>query len=165
MKRIRGTRYQLEDPAYLQRNPYQVFLLGLSVLASFPLLQGHASSGVLERELDDRTVAAWGLLLLVGSVVALVGEFMPGYTWLGLVLERTGLAVVGSAAAIYTGVVLVSVSDRTGVAYLTAIQAAYALSCAWRVGQITRRMRWVRRAIEDFNRHADYDSAPDRPAP
>lgn len=143
------------DPLYSQRNPYQIFLLGLSIIVSVPLLRGDAGSGVLEHELDNRTVIAWGIGLLVGSVMAFVGEFWPGRQWTSLVLERFGLMLVAGAAAVYAGVVLLSVSDRTDVAYLSAVQLAYALSCGWRCYQITRRLAWIRLVVEDYDREAN----------
>lgn len=148
----RVVRHHLEDPLYSQRNPYQLFLLVLSVAAAFPLITGRAASTVLERELSDSVVTLWGIALLVGSVIALIGEVVPGHTWSGLVLERAGLGVVGGAAAVYAGVVLASVDDPGGVVYLIAIQLAYALSCAWRCGQITRRLRWIRAVADDYER-------------
>lgn len=116
----------LEDPLYGQRNPHQAFLIGLSIIASLPLLRGQAQSTLLERELDDRTVILWGCCLLAGSLLALLGEFWPGRTYVGLVLERGGLGLVGGAAAIYAVVTWGSVGEHSPAAELLP----WALMCA-----------------------------------
>jgi hypothetical protein len=150
------------DPAEQQRNPHQTFLLLLSVGVSWPLAHGRAASGLLERELDDRTVAAWGIALLVGSALALAGQYwtprphwirrtssstrvLARERWTGLVVERAGLILVTGAAAIYAGVVYLTVDGPIdSVLYILLIQIAYALSCGWRCWQITKRLRWLR---------------------
>lgn len=120
----------LDDPGYSQRNPHQAFLIGLSIVASLPLLRGQAQSSLLERELDDRTVVLWGGCLLVGSLLALFGEFWPGRTWTGLVLERGGLGLIGGAAAVYAVVTWSSVGNHSPLvemlpwALMTAITTA-----------------------------------------
>lgn len=135
----------LDDPLYVQKNPYQTLLLGMAVLSSWPLLWGRAGSGVIDRELTLAAVMLWGWVLLLGSLTALVGEFWRGRTWTGLVIERSGLAFVGVAALIYA----VLVDDKADlhdadVAFVVGVTAAWGAACLWRCWQITKRLRWMR---------------------
>lgn len=149
MRSLPISRPTLDDPLYTQKNAYQTFLLLLSILSSLPLLEGHANSAALDRELDDTTLLLWGTCLLGGSTIALLGEFWRGHTWTGLVIERFGVAVVGVAALVYSWVVWRAAGSQTDVAFVASITSAYGLACAWRTGQITRRLRWIRQLTRE----------------
>lgn len=138
---------QLGDPLYSQRNPHQFFLLVLSVVAAAGLIEGATGSQILDEALNPNAVTLWGTCLLTGSVTALVGMWWPR-TWTGLVIERAGLAIVASAAGIYAWLVYAAAPD---VAYTAFVHVAYALSCFWRVRQISVRMRWVREQVARLN--------------
>ena len=142
---------QLGDPLYSQRNPHQLFLLLLSVAAASQLWNGGAGSPDLDAAMAGWAVKVWGSGLLAGSLVALVGMWWPR-TWTGLVVERTGLVVVAAVAALYAWVLGTAGSHLW---YSVAIHTAYAASCAWRVAQITRRLRWVSAQVVRLNSRGD----------
>lgn len=149
MRSLPINRPTLDDPLYSQKNPHQVFLLLLSIVASWPLLRGQASSAVLEKALSDGTVILWGVALLAGSAVALIGDFWRGHTWDALVIERFGLGLVGVAAFVYSWIVWRTAGSQQDVSFAAAITAAYGASCTWRVWQITRRLRWIRQLLNE----------------
>jgi hypothetical protein len=135
-------------------NPFEVFLLTLSLASSVGLLQGNTGSTVLDAHLNDLVVTLWGVALAAGSLLALAGVYcyrreatlMPG-----LVLERAGLTLVGVAAAIYSAVVLSAVSF-SGARWPVSIQVAYAAACFFRAWQdhraIGRTYRIIRRTSD-----------------
>lgn len=134
-------------------NPFEVFLLGLSVFSSVGLLRGNSGSQVLDERLNALNVALWGMCLLLGSLLALAGVWCYRRTSTllpGLYLERAGLVLVGSAAAIYSGVVFFNAADVDGVRWTVCIQMAYALACFTRAWQdhraITRTFQLHRRS-------------------
>lgn len=132
-------------------NPFEVFLLVLSLASSIGLLQGNTGSTVLDAQLNDLVVSLWGIALAAGSILALAGVYcyrreatlMPG-----LVLERAGLSLVGVAATIYSVVVIYSVS-LSGARWAVSVQIAYAAACFFRAYQdhraIGRTYRIIRR--------------------
>lgn len=134
-------------------NPFEVFLLALSLASSIGFLQGNSGSTVLDARLSDTVVILWGIALAVGSAMALAGVYcyrkeatlMPG-----LVLERSGLSLVGVAATIYSFLVIHSASDVNGVRWTVSVQAAYAAACFFRAWQdhraIGRTYRIIRRS-------------------
>ena len=138
---------QLGDPLYSQRNPHQIFLLVLSVIAAVGLIEGVTGSQILDDALSDPAVSAWGAFLLIGSVTGLIGMWWKR-TWTGLVVERSGLFTVATAATIYSVLVIRAAPEA---AYTAFVHIAYAGSSYWRVVQITRRLRWVRRQVELLN--------------
>lgn len=143
----------LDDPLYKQKSPYQTFLLVLCVISSWPLLRGESGSGALEQELSDPAVILWGVCLLTGSVIALVGEFWAGRTWTALVIERAGLVLVGLAAIIYATVVWLNTETRPAdVSFLVSLTSAWGTACLWRCWQITRRLAWMRGLLTSLGR-------------
>lgn len=127
-------------------NPFHVFLLALALVSSLGLLQGHSGSKVLDERLNQLAVTLWGAALGVGALLAILGVFcyrdrrrlMPG-----LYLERAGCVLVGSAASIYTFVVVVSASDVAGVWYTASIQVAFAMACFFRAWQAHTAIRFT----------------------
>jgi hypothetical protein len=133
-------------------NPFEVFLLALSLASSIGLIQGSTGSAVLDAQLNDLVVTLWGVALDVGCLLALAGVYcyrkertlMPG-----LILERAGLSLVGVAASVYSGVVIASVPF--GYArWPVSVQVAFAAACFFRAWQdhraIGRTYGIVRRA-------------------
>lgn len=155
MKSLQIDRPTLDDPLYMQKNPHQVFLLVFTLFASTTLLtQGHSPSQVMNAETNPTAQLLWGYCLMVGSLLALVGEFWKGHTWNALALERSGLMLIGGASALYC-LVLYNSPSAVNVEYVVGVTAAYAASCLWRVAQITVRLRWIRQVIKEMNaRHA-----------
>lgn len=146
-------RPTLDDPMYSQKNPHQVFLLVFSLVSAAPLMwNGQSGVPAMDRALNDLAVQAWGGCLLFGSIMALVGQWWRGHTWNGLVIERSGLGLVGTGAIIYSMVIWFSASNVSGgPRFAAAITMAYGLDCLWRCGQITRRLRWIKALITEVN--------------
>lgn len=152
MKSLDIGRATLDDPLYSQKNPHQTFLLLFSLFAGLPVvLGGESASAALDDAVSPALVTAWASSLLVGSLIALVGEFWRGHTWHSLIIERAGLSLVGTGGAFYSVVLYCTVPDPAGARYVVGITAAYALSCLWRCVQITRRLRWIRGVVEEVN--------------
>jgi hypothetical protein len=153
MKTLPVDRPTHDDPVYDQKKPHQVFLLIQSLYASAPLVfDGESASHSLDKTVSPLLVTVWGAVLLIGSTVALVGEFWRGHTWTSLILERIGLALVGTGGAFYC--IVLALTTGPGTRYVVGVTTAYALSCLWRVGQITRRLRWIRELVDEVNGEA-----------
>lgn len=151
MKSLPVDRPTLDDPIYSQKNPYQAFLVVLSIISALPLLQGETSSAVLEEQLGDSMVVAWGLSLLIGSTVVLISELWRGHTWTALSIERSGLLLVGTGAGIYSVTVWATAGEVDDIRFVAAITFAYAAACFWRCFQITRRLAWIRKLVAEVN--------------
>lgn len=126
------------------RNPFETLLLLWIALASLSFAAGDPGSKLLEEALPERTVILWGAAAMIGSVTALAGVVMTRWTRDGLVLERTGLILVGGAALVYGLVVYGSAAHVEDVRYITGVQMGLALACGWRAVHITKRLRWAR---------------------
>lgn len=133
------------DPLVPPKNPFESFLLALSLASAIPLCLGAGTSQALEDRLTQPAVEAWGWSLLIGSLIAMIGLFAPArWRFEGLLLERAGLILVCGAATIYTTAILSFAADLDTVRYAAAVQIAYAAACFWRCVQITALMRWFR---------------------
>jgi hypothetical protein len=120
------------DPFRAGRHPFQRYLLALAVVGSLPILLGKPTAGSIEALLPPAIVLGWGLLLLVGCGIALVGVFWPLREPItpksfvtALFLERLGLALVWPTALVYAAIIVI----LTGVSGLLA--AAIVAGFGW----------------------------------
>lgn len=124
-----------------RRNPFQLFMFGLSLAAVGPLLLGYPGSSALDRALPNWVVVAWGMCLLVGTLAALAGMFWPwrwGGRWYGWAFERGGCILIGAGVASYAVVVASEAHPFSDVRWTVFVQGAYAAACwvrAWQIGQ------------------------------
>lgn len=101
-------RLPYTDPLRAGRHPFQTYLLALCVVSGAPMAAGQVTANSLEKELPELLVVAWGAMLVVGAVLALVGSYARvSYEW-SLTLERVGLWSTGVAAVVYGAIILFS---------------------------------------------------------
>jgi hypothetical protein len=95
---------------------------------------GRVPAGSVQDNLPPWLVAAWGTVLLGGSVTALVGSYWRGNYANGITLERVGLNLVGSAGTTYALLILAT----AGMSGLLAggIVLAFGLACMSRATDI-----------------------------
>lgn len=91
---------------------------------------------------------AWGVCLVLGSALGLVGSYLPrrmGYANT-LTIERAGLALAGSAALVYAVLILVYSGLSRGVS--SCIIAGFGISCLFRSRDIAK---VITRAIHTYD--------------
>lgn len=138
-------------------NPFQLFLLALSLVSSVGLLQGKSGSQLLDARLNDFAVSLWGAALAIGSLLAMAGVWCyrhPHRLMSGLYLERGGLVLVGAAASVYSFVVLHSAADVSGVRFTASVQIGYAAACFFRSWQDHRAITQTKRLYRTLQRSA-----------
>lgn len=94
------------DPLRAGRHPFQTYLLTLGFVSGLPYLFGEATAQAIEDHLPAPLALAWGLSLVFGTALALVGAHWRGAYDIALTLERAGLYVTGFAGVGYGLVVL-----------------------------------------------------------
>lgn len=105
---------------------------------------GAASPRALYAVLTPGLRVAWGVVLVVGGIASIVGLYWPRNPTTGIEIKRVGLVATGTASLAY-GVALLLFGPQGYVAALLSL--AFALACATRVIQVTRRIRGTRRRI------------------
>lgn len=142
------------DPFRAGRHPFQRYLLALAVLGSLPILAGEPTAGSIEALLPSYVVLTWSVLLLIGSVTALLGVYWPlrepvtpASFITALFLERLGLAVVWPTALVYA-VIIVIVIGWSGL-LTAAIVAGFGWASRRRMRDCARTFR---RAIDESAR-------------
>ncbi len=141
---------QLVDPLEASRHPFETYLLVLATVSGVPLLFGQSNSDGIEQALPTLLVHAWGGMLAVGSLLALIGLYWRGHSATGLLLERTGLIGVGGAAIIYTTAILLHVG--LGGLFSGCIIGGFGLACFAQARRISQRIRAVLAQIEEIRR-------------
>ena len=130
------------------RNPFELFVLGFSILVGAPLLWGAPPPGSTTELLGPTLAHVWAWILVVGCATALLGVFWPGAfrcpraTGTGLLIEQVGLVAVGVGDLLYAIAVVVIL----GPLVPAGIVGGFGLACWWRAWLI---QRWVRAAIRE----------------
>lgn len=131
------------------RNPFEVFMLVVSIASGIPLVLGHIVPGSTAALLNPALLVVWAVILIVGSTITLAGAFWPGRRGdIGLLVEQFGLVVVGVGVIVYTaGLLLAATGSGRWVA--AGVAGAYGLACWYRAWQIQKWVRAVVRLSED----------------
>lgn len=111
--------------------PMEVFLLLLCVVSGVASLLSLGGPDPLSLLLPGWLVLSWRVVLLVGSLAALLG--LARLNWL---VVRVGYTLLGPAALAY-GLALSPYLGSTSVKVSVASLVIFGLACLWRVGQVT----------------------------
>jgi hypothetical protein len=131
-------RREEHDTLSASRHPFQTYLLALAVVSGIPLLFGRVNSGTIQESMSPLLVLAWGVMLVFGSLLALVGTYWRGHVLTGYVLERAGLTGVGGAAFVYAITALLDVGVRA--TFSSCITAGFGIACFAQARRISRRL-------------------------
>lgn len=130
-----------------ERNPFQVYMLLLSLLSGFTTLLADvpATTGSIEYYLNRWEEIVWATLLILGSASTLVGMFWYGTERDALLVKRLGLTTLSVPLAVYA-FVLVGRFGWSSLSIALAILgfAGAAFVQAWRVNKA------INRAIQEF---------------
>lgn len=127
------------------RNPFEIYLLALSLVSTAPLALGFTRPPTsLSSELGV-WARVWGIALCIGSLVALVGIMWRRpknpikFSVTGLVVEQVGLVAVGGATIYYATAILLLVGNRGLVTSgIVLAYGAAAATQAWRIHRFLR---------------------------
>lgn len=113
-------------------DPRAVFILALSVFGGLGALALQAAPESLEAVLPQWAVVIWGILLLLGSAIALVGILIR--TNVGILIEQVGSVIVGVTTIYYSAIAfwIVGADALQNV----GIILAWGLACLIRWGQL-----------------------------
>lgn len=128
-----------------EANPFEVYLLVACVLVGFLIFGAEARPQSITSLLPPLLRIVWAIMLCVGGALALIGLYWPGDPFTGVEIKRIGLYSVGigalawgTAAAFYG-----PIGRPTAISNI-----AFALACATRLVQISRRIRFAREHLQ-----------------
>jgi len=129
------------------RNPFEVLMLGWSVLSGVYFLFFEPPPGSITEDLPPLVVITWYTLLCIGGLVGLVGVWLRSLT-LSLLVERAAMLIVAPSALLYT-VALFSLSGSPVRAFGSAsIVLTFAVSSLIRFIRINAHLQRLRTLIE-----------------
>ena len=132
------------DPLRAGRHPFQTYLLLLCLVSALPYLVGRASAEAVELHLPHFLALSWGILLLIGSSLALIGSYWRWSYDTALTLERAGLSITGVDGLVY-GLCVLGGRDIYAPLYgALALLGAYLIRTPIRVDR-----QDVKRRLED----------------
>lgn len=128
------------------RNPFEVLMLGWSVLSGAYLIFVAPPAGSVTEDIPRWVVTSWYILLCTGGLVGLVGVWLRNLT-LSLLVERAAMLIVSSSATLYT-VALFSLSGSPLRAFGPAsVVLTFAASSFIRFVRINVHLSEVRRKL------------------
>ncbi len=133
---------QLVDPLEASRHPFETYLLVLAAVSGIPLAFGEPNSASIEATLPPLLVTGWGVMLVAGSLLALLGLYWRGHSGTGLLMERAGLVGVGGASLVYAGATILAAPGWSG-AFAAAITSGFGVACFAQARRISTRIRAV----------------------
>jgi hypothetical protein len=129
------------DASMAGRHPFEIFTLILGFITGLPRLLGVTPApNSITAVLPPVLVLAWSFVLVAGCGVALTGVWWRNRA-IGLVLEQLGLAFVGVACIVYSGVAIIALGPNASIP--VGIVAAFGVSCLVRWRQIQRTIDFV----------------------
>jgi len=144
--RLRGEQpppIRYADPLEAGRHPFQTFMLLLAFVSSLPLIFGEPTAKSVEAALPAWAAYSWGMSLVIGSGMALIGSYWPREQYAtALTLERIGLGFTGMAAIIYALLILVVTQVDPTFGLASGIILGFGVACIKRardIGKIIRR--------------------------
>jgi sugar phosphate permease len=134
------------------RHPDEFLLLLLCLSAGLTIVFGDVPApDSIEASLPRWAAVGWGIGILLGPLVTLVGIFWPGRRASdGLITEQVGQGITGTVAAYYA-VVLLTYAWPAAV-FSAFIVLAFGAARVWRFFQI---QKILRAAHQEVNGHAE----------
>lgn len=130
-----------EDPLGVPRNPLAVYLLIICFVSGLGMATGNTTARAVEEGVDPLIGFLWGLILLLGSGVTLVGMYWPWDVRPGLLLKRTGMFCTGVAAIIYGCIVALTMGTEGLLAGGTIV--GFGVACFTQFAIINRRIHSI----------------------
>ena len=129
----------MQRPEPTSRHPLIVIFLIVIATSGLSVLLGAPAPGSVEEAVGSDGALAWGLALLLGSVLMLLGLILQPYDRLvayGVFLELSGVGMLGWAAILYAGAAWQLVGASAN--FPAALTLGFGVACLWRWGSLIR---------------------------
>lgn len=130
-----------------ERNPFQVYILGLCVMTGITALTPTPTSSSVARVLDPPHLHIWGGMLAFGAVLSLLGMFWWGDARNGLVTKRLGLITLFIPCITY-GIAILVVQGFPGGLTIALSLVGFAAACAIQARRVHRRIKTIIKLTE-----------------
>jgi predicted MFS family arabinose efflux permease len=136
-------RRHLDRPAG-PPNPFESFLLGVCVVQGAAAVIGFSQPAAFEGSFPPWVHRAWGVILLLGGVAAVVGLYWPGDPVDGVLIKRVGLVALAGVTIAY-GIAGLATPTRLFVG--ATFNLAFGIACIIRIRQVTAAISALRRQL------------------
>lgn len=125
-----------------RRDPMELMLLGLCLVAGLSALFGNEAPNSVEQTMPGWLVVVWNTALAVSGAVGVVGNMWPGELGTGLLVRVAGLLIASGPAAAY-GIAALTFAGAVAL-FPAGIVLAFAIACLWKSRHLTSDLRTVR---------------------
>lgn len=125
-----------------RRDPMELMLLGLCLLAGLSALFGNDAPNSVEQTMPGWLVVGWFIALTAAGAVGVVGNLWPGQFGTGLLVRIAGLLIASGPAAAY-GIAALTFAGAVAL-FPAGLVLAFAVACLWKVRYLTADLRTLR---------------------
>lgn len=122
------------------RSPFQIYLVALAVLGGIGILT-KLSKNMIVDAMGKPYSTLWGLFLVIGGMLIILGIFWPRNIVTALLIERSGLVALGGASLIWS--ILVVWKVHTGGLFSALLTFGLFLACL-------AQWRWVNKNVSSI---------------
>lgn len=128
------------------RSPFQLYLVGLVLLGGFGIATS-ISRNMITQAMGEPYDTIWGWCLVLGGSSILLGVYWPKDQITGLIIERSGLVLLGGACLIWS--VMVVWKTHTNGLFSAVLTFGLFLACLAQWRWINKGVNRVIKAIDD----------------
>lgn len=125
-----------------RRDPRELMLLGLCLLAGLSNVVGGDTPNSVEEVMPGWLVIAWNLALIAAGAVGIVGNCWPGQLGTALLIRIAGQLLASGPAAAYALAALGYAG--TTATFPAGIIGAFAVACLWTAKWLSDDVRTIR---------------------
>lgn len=137
------------EPLRWSRSPIYTFFLFLIAVTGILTLIG-ASENAITREMGNPWASLWGLGLLIGSIVSIVGAYWPNKIT-GMLIERSGIVLLGGISAIWPILIIWLIGFFRSPFTVVSV-TIFSITCFLQVRYINNHIKLIMEAISE-SRH------------
>jgi hypothetical protein len=134
------------EPLRWSRSPIQSFFLVLIALTGL-LIVLNLSDNAITDDMGEPWASIWGICLVVGSLVSLLGSYFPNKLT-GMFIERSGVLLLGSASALWPILIVIKLGIFRSP-FTVVATSIFAVTCFLQVRYINKHINLIIAAITE----------------
>lgn len=134
------------EPLRWSRSPIQSYFLVIIALTGLLIIL-NLSDDAITKNMGEPWASIWGIALMLGSLVALLGSYYPNKLT-GMFIERSGILLLGGASAIWPIAIVVRLGFFRSP-FTVIITAIFAATCFLQVRYINKHIKLIIAAITE----------------
>lgn len=127
------------------RSPFQIYLISLVLIGGIGIIT-NTSQNTVTQAMGEPYATIWGIFLTLGGLLILLGVYWPREAITGLIIERSGLVLLGGACFIWSILLIWRIHTNGLFSALLTFGLSLACLAQW---------RWINKSINEVIKAID----------